>query len=168
MSGAPVFAGCHQGSAATAWSLGSRGQRSFHSWVPWDCNNQRLISWQTTTPRHWTDRTETSSAFLQEAYLLILASGAVFRFGVHLEAMEVLSGNINFEMPSFYSSTTLPQLTGISQKGAYTLIFMTVAQWTPSNHPARGPSGLMLIYKTVYLHSLKAAAWGSSFQSAWN
>ena len=54
-----------------------------------------------------------------------LAVGTGFRFGIHLEATEQLSGNIGWGTLSLHSPSTLLQLTGISQKGAYILV------WSP-------------------------------------
>lgn len=108
-------------------------QRGSYSRVPWDLNNPRDSFWQPTTPKapHRL-QTETHLQPFCERGLLACprasALGAGFSFGMHLEAMEVLSGNTGQGMPSSCCLSAILQLTSISQKITYTFI------WSPDFH----------------------------------
>ena len=91
------------------------------------------------------------------------ARGAAFWLGTHLETTEVLSGN---RMPSLHSPSASQQLSGIFQKGAYTLIWSTdlctcCLGNTPRSPSSSGQQGLCLRSHwshCISLHASKAAA----------
>lgn len=101
-------------------------------------------------PEHWRQQTETHPHHFCERGLLASpedsALGTSFRFGTHLEAMKVFSGNtgwwIHFctsPLP-LYRSPVSPRKKLILLSG--TLTFATVAQGTPSDGLALGTSRL--------------------------
>lgn len=89
-------------------------------------------------------------------------------FVMHLEAMDMLSGNIGWWVPhlwsplAHYSHLVPPQKALIHQSQA--------AQGTPPDCLIWSPAGLTTVFPQdcIYLHILKANAWGSVFQSAGN
>lgn len=96
--------------------------RGLHSWVPQHYNNQKDSSWQVSNPP--------SEYYTDSRLKLFLCHGAPaweanFMFAMHLEAMDVLSGNIGWWVPSLFSLAHYSFLVP-PPKGTYTLV------WSPS------------------------------------
>ena len=107
--------------------IGSGSQRGLWSWAPQDFNNQNGSSGQYTTSmvlKWW--QTETHFQCAHEKYVVncLGASTRVmsFRFVTHLKTTEMLSGIVGREILSVSPPITLPQFSGTSQKGTYTII----------------------------------------------
>lgn len=85
------------------------------------------------------------------------------KFATHVEATEMLSGNVGREIPSMNPLLALPQLARHSRKefihSSEAPLFTTIAQETPLGLLIWKLAALQLwFHKTMYLHILKGAA----------
>ena len=139
---------------------GSRWQRGLCSGVAQDCNNWKDSSWHPTHSRTLDSRLKhTPSLSFKKAYLFVLElfwwSG--FRFAIHVEVLETLSGNIGQGIPSLYSPLAVLQLTGTSQKEVYTLFWNPdfcncFTQGIPLDILVWKPAGFKIVsHRTVYI-----------------
>ena len=135
-------------------------------------------------PGHCTDsRLRNIPAFLWKGlftYPAISAWKDHFRITTHLEAMEVISGNMVgtvggrwwhhlLSLPWPHNSSLVPPWEEVIHlSGA--LKSATVAKGTSPDCPVWRPASfmIMVLQDCMCLHTLKVPAWGSSFWPAWN
>lgn len=170
----PVFFSCGLGN--TQWLPGPGGkQGGLHSRVPWDCNNQS--SWLAATPRSLNrQETETHPIFWWKRATCFCWSSSMSgrlqawhaSWGLWkcFQGMEA-NGCHLCTLPLPYASLLVfPRKEFICLYGAP--IFVTASQGTPPVPSSGGQWGLCLqSYRTVYIWSLKGAAWGCGFPSQW-
>ena len=169
----PRFYGYHAGD--TPWLHGSGGQQGLYSWIPRDCmleekeflanyqpqDTVQTADWNTLPVFMWKRPVCLSWNFSLRSRILLW----------HI-SRDLLSCSLG--TPSLCLPPTSLQVAGISQKEAYT------RTWCPnlcgccpgdtSRLPGSGGQQdltLAVSQEFTYLHTLKDAAWGSGFQSAW-
>ena len=169
----PNFCGCDP--RDTPCWLASGGWGGLGSWAHGTVTIEETILDRLPPTLHWTESIlkYTISPSTKEATACPVASalGAEFRFGTYLEALKMLSENVGREIQSLWSPSTLLQLTCISQKGAYILVWSPYFCKCYSREITRlwGSAGFMLVVlqDCIYLYSSKATTWGPGFKSAW-
>ena len=150
------------------------GQGRWHSWLPWDCNNRKDSSFQATT---WAPPLHTQLSFCEKGlrtYPGVSTGRTGFRFPTHLEAKEALPVNVSRETPSLCSPLASLLLNKTSRKelihSSGAPVFTNITQGIPSDLFDSRPAGITTVgpQYCIYLHTLKAAAWGFATQSVWN
>ena len=138
---------------------GSRWQRGLCSGVAQDCNNWKDSSWHPIHSRTLDSRLKhTPSLSFKKAYLFVLELfwWSCFRFAIHVEVLEALSGNIG---RGYHLCTLLwlcySSLAPHRKKFIHfseTLIFATVTQGMPLDILVWKPAGFKIVsHKTVYI-----------------
>lgn len=175
MCGVPVSVPATQ-QMAFARLPGSGRQPGLHSWVPWNCNNNKDSSCLATTPVHSANRRLTKSPSYEKG----LVACPSFSLRGRLLGLEhiygpttAISGDIYWWTPSLCSPSALLQVAQFSWKEASTIVWCPnfrsccpgehlyiAGLWWPLGHTLCSPKGLY-----IFAH-FKTATWRSGFKSA--
>lgn len=152
-----------------------------HFRVPGTKTMGKTVLGRLSHPRHYTDNRmkHTLRLYVKKKKSSYTSPGTStwatgFRFAIYLEATKGPSGKVDRETPFLSPPLVSPQLTGTSQKGAYTFIRSSdFCNWCPktSSDPLIWRSaGFMIVVPqdSIYLYTLKAAVWECGFQSPCN